>query len=134
MNRYGVMARRHWARWLPRQYAAIGDPESFFTTLGEEAARQIDDLTDELAGETGQGGSYLTRVGQLVAARAIAEELILPHRVLPQAEQAADDEQDHQEDVEPEYGERPVVVDRGHSSWAEVNAEQQERAHDPEPG
>ena len=134
MNRYGVIAQRHWARWLPRQYAAIGDPESFFTTLGEEAARQIDDLTDELAGETGQGGSYLTRVGQLVAARAIAEELILPQRVLPQAEQAADDEQDHQEDVEPEYGKRPVVVDRGHSSWAEVNAEQQERAHDPEPG
>ena len=134
MNWYGVMAQRHWARWLPRQYAAIGDPESFFTTLGEEATRQIDDLTDELAGETGQGGSYLTRVGQLVAARAIAEELILPQRVLPQAEQAADDEQDHQEDVEPECGERLVVVDRGHSPWAGVNAEQQERAHDPEPG
>jgi hypothetical protein len=42
MNRYGVIARRHWARWLPRQYAAISDPESFFTTLGEEVARQID--------------------------------------------------------------------------------------------
>ena len=78
VNRYGVMAQRHWARWLPRQYAAIGDPESFFTTLGEEVARQIDDLIDELAGETGQGDSYLARVGRLVAARAIAEELILP--------------------------------------------------------
>jgi hypothetical protein len=36
MNRYGVKAQRHWARWLPRQYATISDPESFFTTLGEE--------------------------------------------------------------------------------------------------
>ncbi len=51
MNRYGVIVQRHWARWLPEQYAAISDPESFFTTLGEEAARQIDDLTGELAGE-----------------------------------------------------------------------------------
>ncbi len=48
VNRYGVIAQRHWARWLPKQYAAISDPESFFTTLGEEVARQIDDLTDDL--------------------------------------------------------------------------------------
>ncbi len=38
MNRYGVIAQRHWARWLPRQYAAIGDPDRFFTALGEEVA------------------------------------------------------------------------------------------------
>jgi len=134
VNQYGVIAQRHWARWLPRQYAAIGDPESFFTTLGEEVARQIDDLTDELAGEIGQGDSYLARVGQLLAARAIAEELILPQRVLPEAELAADDDQDDQEDVTPECGERPLAVNRDHPSWAEVNAEQQERANDPEPG
>jgi hypothetical protein len=134
VNRYGVMARRHWERWLPRQYAAIGDPDSFFTALGEEVARQIDDLLDELAGETGRGDSYLARVGQLVAARAIAEELILPQRVLPEAEMTAGDEQDHQEDLKPERGERPVIVDRGHPSWAEVNAEQQERANDPGSG
>jgi hypothetical protein len=131
VNWYGVIAQRHWARWLPRQYAAIGDPDSFFTALGEEAARQIDDLTDELAGETEPGDSYLARVGQLVAARALAEELLLPQRVLPQAELAADDDQ---EEARPECGERPVVVERGHPSWAEVNAEQQERASDPEPG
>ena len=93
VNRYGVMARRHWARWLPRQYAAIGDPERFFATLGEEAARQIDDLTDELADEISQSDSYLAHAGQLSAARAIAEELILPQRVLPEAELAADDDQ-----------------------------------------
>jgi hypothetical protein len=134
VNRYGVMAQRHWARWLPRQYAAIRDPDSFFTALGEETARQIEDLADELAVETGQGDSYLARVDQLLAARAIAEELILPQRVLPEAELAADDDQDDQEDVKPECGERPVVVDRGHPSWAEVNAEQEERTIDLEPG
>jgi len=131
MNRYGVIAQRHWARWLPRQYAAISDPESFFTTLGEEVARQIDDLTDELVGEIRRSDSCLAHVGRLFAARAIAEELILPLRVLPEAELAADDDQ---EDLKPECGERPVVADRSHPSWAEVNAEQQERANGPKSG
>ena len=112
---------------MPRQYAAVSDPESFFTTLGEEAARQIDDLTDEIS----QSDSYLAHAGQLSAARAIAEELILPQRVLPEAELAADHDQG---DVGLERGERPVIVDRRHPSWAEVNAEQEERASDPEPG
>ena len=103
-----------------RDYAAISDPESFFTALGEEVARQIDDLTDELVGEIRQNDSYLAHVGRLFAARAIAEELILPQRVLPDPELAADDNQDY---VPPENGERPIVVERDHPSWAEVNAE-----------
>jgi hypothetical protein len=134
MNRYGVIAQRHWGRWLPRQYAAISDPDSYFTTLGEEVARQIDDLTDELVGEIRQSDSYLAHVGRLFAARAIAEELVLHQRVLPDAELAADDDQDDQDDVKPERGDRPMVVDRNHPSWAEVNAEQQERATDPDSG
>jgi len=36
MNRYSVIAQQHWARWLPRQYAAISDPKSFFTTLRQK--------------------------------------------------------------------------------------------------
>jgi hypothetical protein len=131
MNRYGVIAQRHWARWLPRQYATIGDPESFFTALGEEVARQIDDLTDDLVTEIQQSDSYLAHVGRLCAAHAIAEELVLPQRVLPDPELAADNDQ---EDARPEYGERPMAVARNHPSWAEVNAEQQERMYDPEPG
>ena len=34
MNRYGLMAQRHWAQWLPARYAAIEDPGSFFSGLG----------------------------------------------------------------------------------------------------
>ena len=131
MNRYGVIAQRHWARWLPRQYAAISDPEGFFTTLGEEVAQQIDDLTDELVGEIQQSDSYLALVGRLFAARAIAEELVVSQRILSDPELAADDNQDDRVGVKPECEERPMVVDRNHPSWAEVNAEQQERANDP---
>ena len=56
-----------------------------------------------------------------------AEELVLPQRVLPDPELAAD----NQDYVPPESGERPMVVERDHPSWAEVNAEQQERIHGP---
>ena len=120
MNRYGAMAMRHWARWLARQYAAISDTGAFFATLGEEVARQIDELTDQLTDEIGQGESYLAQVGRLFAARAIAEELVLPQRVLPDPELVGGDEHD---DAPAEGAERPVVIDRGHPSWAEVDAE-----------
>jgi hypothetical protein len=26
VNQYGEMARRHWERWLPDRFAAIGNP------------------------------------------------------------------------------------------------------------
>ena len=41
MNQYGEMARRHWARWLPGRFAAIENPEAFFTGLGEEAEQIV---------------------------------------------------------------------------------------------
>jgi hypothetical protein len=64
---------------------------------------------------------------RLFTARAIAGKLILPQRVLPDAELSAG----NQDYVPPESGERPMAVERDHPSWAEVNAEQQERIHGP---
>jgi hypothetical protein len=65
VNRYGAMARSHWARWLPQQYATISGPDSFFSTLGQEAARQIDELMTELAGDGQPGEDYLARAARL---------------------------------------------------------------------
>ena len=63
MNRYGLMAQKHWARWLPGRYSQIEDPDSFFSDLGTQAAQQIDQLSLQLAGDDqpgrglpGQGG------------------------------------------------------------------------------
>ena len=86
VNRYGAMARSHWARWLPQQYATISDPDSFFSEIGQEAARQIDELTTELAGDGQPGEDYLARAGRLTAARSQAEEIVLPQQVLPPPE------------------------------------------------
>ena len=120
---------RYWARWLPHQYEAISDQDSFFTALGEGVALQIEDLTDELVGEVQHGEGYLAHVGRLFAARILAEELILAQQLMPDPEPTADD-QDAADDMPLANAERPVVVDRDHPLWAEIDAEQQERIGD----
>ena len=129
MNRYGVMARAHWARWLPQQYAAISDPDSFFSTLGQETEQHIDDLAAELAGDDQPGEDYVAKAGRLTAARSQAEEIILPQQILlaPEPEMSEDPEETGPSGAS---GERPLVIDRSHPLWAEVNAEQQELAPD----
>ena len=125
MNRYGLMAQRHWARWLPQRYATIEDPDSFFSTLGQETEQQIDDLATELAGDDLPGEDYLAKTGRLTAARSQAEEIILPQQILLAPEPGTE------EDNPPMMSsERPLVIDRSHPLWAEVNAEQQELAQD----
>ena len=129
MNQYGAMARSHWERWLPQRYATITDPDSFFLTLGLETARQIDELATELAGDDQPGEGYLAKAGRLTAARSQAEEIILPQQVLLPPEPATS-ENPQDNDQPPGITERPLIIDRSHPLWAEVNAEQQELAQD----
>jgi len=126
VNRYGLMAQRHWAQWLPQRYATISEPDSYFSTLGQEAETQIEELTLELAGDDQPGEEYLAKAGRLTAARSRAEEIVLPQRVLPAPEpQTSEDPEDSSQP--PPGLALPQVVDRSHPQWAEVNAEQTER-------
>ena len=122
MNRYGLMAQRHWAQWLPQRYATISEPDSYFSTLGQEVTQQIEELTLELAGDDQPGEEYLAKAGRLTAARSRAEEIVLPERVLltPEPETS----ESSQPPASPAL---PEIVDRSHPAWAEVNAEQTER-------
>jgi len=129
MNQYGAMARSHWERWLPQRYATITDPDSFFLTLGLETARQIDELATELAGDDQPGEGYLAKAGRLTAARKQAEEIILPQQILLPPEPGTSEDPE-ENDLPPADTGRPVIVDRGHPVWAEVNAEQEELAQD----
>jgi hypothetical protein len=129
MDRYGAMARSHWARWLPRRYATINDPDSFFSTLGQDTARQIDELTAELAGDDQPGEGYLAKAGRLTAARSQAEEIILPQQVLLEPEPGMREDPE-ENDLPSAVTGRSAVIDRSHPLWAEVNAEQQELAQD----
>lgn len=91
MNQYALMAKSHWARWLPARYAQLTDPDSFFTTLGEQAEAQIADLMMELAGDDPPGEDYLVKLGRLNMARLRAEEIVLRELILLPAEPGTED-------------------------------------------
>ena len=86
------------------------------------------ELADDLAGDDRPGEGYLAKAGRLTAARHQAEKIIR-HEYGPLPSDDEDDS-DHEDGPIP-VGERPIVVDRGHPWWAEVDAEQRERIHDP---
>ena len=117
MNRYGQMARKHWARWLPARYAAIKDPTSFFSDLGNQAEQRIDQLTDRLAGEDPPGEDYLAKAGRLGQARMQAEEIVLAELIL------LPPETDEDQDQPPATQDRPRIVTRDHPAWDQVAEE-----------
>ncbi len=114
LNYYGELVRRQWQGCLPDVYQQIRDPGAFFAVLGEVIAQRIDELADHLAGDDPPGEGYLAKVARLTAARDHAKGRVLGEYLLLPADE-----------------DRPVVVDRGHPSWAEVDAEQRERLGDP---
>ena len=114
LNYYGELVRRQWEGCLPEVYQQIRDPGAFFAVLGEVIAQRIDEHADHLAGDDPQGEGYLAKVARLTAAREHAKERVLSEYLLLPPDQ-----------------DRPAVVDRGHQSWAEVDAEQRERLGDP---
>jgi hypothetical protein len=94
MNRYGLMAQKHWARWLPARYAAIEDRDSFFSDLGQQVANRIDTLALQLAGDDQPGEGYLGKAGRLGQARHQAEEIVLSDMVLLDPEPGIDEDQE----------------------------------------
>ena len=109
VNRYGAMARSHWARWLPQQVRDDQRSGQLLLEVGQEAARQIDELTTELAGDGQPGEDYLARAGRLTAARSQAEEIVLPQQVLPPPEPGASEDPE-ENDPPPASTQRPLVI------------------------
>jgi hypothetical protein len=97
--------------------------------LGQETARQIDELTAELAGDDQPREGYLAKAGRLTTARSQAEEIILPQQVLLPPEPGISEDPEQSDQPLAATG-RPLIVDRAHPLWAEVDAEQQELAQD----
>jgi hypothetical protein len=123
VNRYGKMARDHWARWLPIQYAAIEDPDSFFSDLGSQAEARIDSLAQDLAGDDQPGEGYLGKAGRLGEARHRAEQIVLTEDILLPPEPGADpdEEKSDRPDPGPPWG-LAVLYEADQQDW-----EQQDR-------
>lgn len=82
MNHYGQIALDHWAKWLPAQFAAIQNKESFFSDLGTRAELRIDEMTLAFAGNDPPAETYLAKVGRLGEARHRAEQIVLSEMIL----------------------------------------------------
>lgn len=81
MNRYGQTARAHWERYAPARVQALGDPEGFFTDLGEQIEGQVQTIALELERSSPEAPEYLDRVAQLTGFRRQAEEQVLAELV-----------------------------------------------------
>ena len=123
MNEYGQMALDHWQRWLPERYSQIEDPNSFFSTLGDQVATRIADLTLDLAGEDPPGETFMQKLGRLNNAAQRAREMVLPETVLLDPET---DEKDPQPQQTAEQW-VPIQEDPNHPWWQQALAEEQTR-------
>lgn len=87
MNQYGRRAQRYWQQSLPRQYAQISDPETFFDEMGQTLAQRIEDLTEEIESRAPSPADYLSNLGRMNGARHEAEMEVF-REMLPQPESA----------------------------------------------
>jgi hypothetical protein len=87
MNKYGVRAQEYWQTFLPAEYAAISDPETHFTELGDQMAAEITRLALALQGDDPGDEGYLEKVGRLRMARLQAEEQVIRETLPPSDEE-----------------------------------------------
>ena len=110
-----------WPWFGPPWYEQVEDLDAYLAAFRLGLSMRAG-LAEELAGDDQPGEGYLAKAGRLTAARLQAEEIINQGN----GSLTAPGEDDEDGKLIPDV-ERPVVVDCGHPSWAEVNAEQQER-------
>lgn len=77
MNRYGVLAMRHWEQHAPSRVRVMTDRVGFFTDLGVQVQAAVVDLAQSLATSAPTQETYLETLGRLRMARMQAEEIVL---------------------------------------------------------
>ena len=95
MNRYGRMAFDHARQHQPKSFAALPDPTSHFSRVGEEIEGGITALTEELLGPIRDGESLEDYRQRSYQARRQAEEIVLAATVWtePEPGPTSEDEQ-----------------------------------------
>ncbi len=102
MDPFGRRAMDYARQHCPRQYAAIPDPVSFFTNLGEEMRAQVTAAEEALAHAPGGPDpttpeGWRQRLGQANMARLMIEERVFSEMVyeaMPPEEDPEDEEID----------------------------------------
>lgn len=94
MNGYGRQAQEHSRRHRPLAYAAISDPTTHFSDLGDEVQAAVTSLRDDLLGPTHLNESPHHYQQRGFQAFRTAEELVMSDLVWLPAEPEVDDEED----------------------------------------
>lgn len=76
MNEFGRYAENAWQLMAPDRYAALEDPNRFFSMMGQEAESRMQMVWEQLQGPDPVGETYLEKVGRLNATRMQAEEIV----------------------------------------------------------
>lgn len=87
MNEHGRHAMEIMQKHDPQTYAQIEDPESHFSTLGEQISEMIADLSLELAPKRTMDQSFTEVLGGLNMAKLRAREMVYQEMIyanLPQ--------------------------------------------------
>jgi hypothetical protein len=126
VNQYGARAQDHWRTFRPQEYASLPDPQAFFEELGQEAARQVEELTNALMRQQPTAGAYLDELAHRTTARSQADEKVLAELILlpPESTHPDADPQDREEELEQDRELEPGVTATG---WAPL----QEDPSDP---
>jgi hypothetical protein len=117
-----------WPWFGPPWYERVEDLDAYLAAYWGALHLSAAELAELLAGDDPLGEDYLAKARRLTAARCQAQEII-SHECGPPVPGG--------EDADDEYDEpildirRPLVMDRNHPSWPEVDAEQRERIGDP---
>ena len=91
MGRMAHLAEHHWRQHMPTAYAAIRDRSAFFQMLEDEAADQVDDLMERLAGPEPVGETFIGRLGRYRMAQMQAEEIVFQAVLMPTPEERPED-------------------------------------------
>jgi len=102
VNRYGKLVWERMRAFQPEMLAGIEDPDSYFSSLGEDLERQISELAEQIAGPARAGETYQERLGRLREARITAESEIM------------------RQVGTPEENEEPVPIWPGPTGWMPV--------------
>lgn len=95
MNQYGRFAEQSWQMLAPARYAALEDPNHFFSTLGQEAQTRVVWLAEQMQGPDPTGETYWEKVGRLNAIRMQAEEIVRAEMLTPEPETLEEDDDEN---------------------------------------
>lgn len=85
MNNYGQLMFDHYRQHRPSQLARIAEPNSYFTTVGEEIQTAVTQLRDEILGRPGPSENPEDYRRRSYQALRQAEELVLHEILSPEA-------------------------------------------------